>query len=305
MPKGSKINMSYSHYSLYKECGHRYLLEHILEAPDSIPSIHSYFGEAIHDSLRKGVEHQLNEEERINNFKYVFKKLVMDNLKDYPEFHEMDTFTEQGVEVLKLIPTESLSKKYIFIGAEYVIAENLYKNYYFKGFIDLVLKNKETGKYVIIDWKTSTSAWDVDKKTSNNIFLAQMRFYKYFYSKQKNIPLDDIECKYVVLNRLKDKNNPDAGYGNIQNVEINTDEKSIEEALNDLANTTRDIFIRKIFNKAKLEKRKKACYFCPFKDNLKLCNNNSNQSIEIMKEINSYASNSFFFLNPYNFYRFF
>jgi hypothetical protein len=280
MADSKKTKISYSKYSLYKDCGHRYYLENIIEAPDFIPSIYAYFGDAIHDSLRKGIEHKLNEEERINNFVYVFKKLVMDNLQGYPDFNKQKEFTNQGIEILKLIPTERLSEKYIFIGAEELIVETMYNNYSFVGFIDLILKNKLTGKYIIIDWKTSTFPWDVDEKKSNKIFLSQMMFYKYFYSLKKGIDLKDIECKYVVLSRLKSRE--DNSYGAIQNVEIDTNESDMEEVLEDLAKTTRDMFIRKTFKKAKLENRKDSCRFCPFNKNHKLCNDSNNQKVELL-----------------------
>lgn len=277
----SKITkISYSAYSLYKNCGHRYYLENVIEAPDFIPSIYAYFGDAMHDSLRKGIEHSLNEEERVNNFVYVFKKLVMDNLQDYPDFVKLKEFTEQGIEILKIMPTERLSEKYVFIGAEDLIVEPMYGNYSFVGFIDLILKNKLTGKYVIIDWKTSTFPWDVEQKKSDKTFMSQMMFYKYFYALKKNIPLQDIDCKYVVLNRLKGLSDKD-GYGAIQNVEIDTNEPLMEEVLEDLAKTTRDIFIRKVFTKAKLEKRKESCKYCPFNKNYKLCNNEKVQNLDL------------------------
>lgn len=277
--------MSYTHFSLYKECGHRYLLENIIEQEESLPTIYSLFGDAIHDTLKKGVENGLNEEERINNFKYVFTKLVKDYLIETQEYNKLETFLNQGIEILKLIPTDRLSEKYIFIGAEHVISETLYKNYIFVGFIDLVLKDKKTGKYVIIDWKTSTAPWDIENKLKDEVFVSQMKFYKYFYAKKKRIPLKDIECKYIVLSRYKEKNNEDAGYGHIENVEIETDEQSIEIVLEELAKTTRDIFIRKIFTKAKLENRKNSCYFCPFKDSHMFCNDDKEQYLKILDDL--------------------
>lgn len=277
--------MSYTHFSLYKECGHRYLLENIIEQEESLPTIYSLFGDAIHDTLKKGVENGLNEEERINNFKYVFTKLVKDYLIETQEYNKLETFLNQGIEILKLIPTDRLSEKYIFIGAEHVISETLYKNYIFVGFIDLVLKDKKTGKYVIIDWKTSTAPWDIENKLKDEVFVSQMKFYKYFYAKKKRIPLKDIECKYIVLSRYKEKNNEEAGYGHIENVEIETDEQSIEIVLEELAKTTRDIFIRKIFTKAKLENRKNSCYFCPFKDSHMFCNDDKEQYLKILDDL--------------------
>ena len=273
------IKISYSKYSRYKECGHRYYLENIIKAPDFIPSIYAYFGDAIHDSLRKGVEYKLNEEERINNFTYMFKKLVMDNMKDYPDFNKLEEFIIQGIDILKLIPTERLSEKYIFIGSEEMIIEPMYKDYYFVGFIDLVLKHKKTGKYIIIDWKTSTYPWDLESKNKDKTFLSQMIFYKYFYATKKKINLSDIECKYVVLSRRKSKGIEGNGY--IQNVEIDTSEELMEETLDDLAKTTRDIFIKKLFKKAKLDKRKESCKYCPFKDSYQLCNSSVNQKIDL------------------------
>lgn len=274
------IKMSYSKYSRYKECGHRYYLENVIESTEFVPSIYAYFGEAIHDSLRKGVEYKLDESERINNFTYMFKKSVMDNMKDYPEINMLEEFTNQGIAILKIIPTERFSEKYVFIGAEELIVEPMYGNYFFIGFIDLVLKEKSTGKYVIIDWKTSTYPWNVLNKMEDNIFMSQMMFYKYFYSSKKNIPFDDIKCKYVVLSRFKDSNRKNE-YGHIQNVEIDTSEHLVENVLEDLAKTTKDIFVKKIFTKAKLENKKESCKYCPFKDSYQLCNNSKNQKIDL------------------------
>ena len=73
--------------------------------------------------------------------------------------------------------------------------ENLYKNFYFVGFIDLILKDKKTGKYIIIDWKTSTLELNVEEKFKDEIFLSQMRFYKYFYS-----------IKFLVKNKINISN---------------------------------------------------------------------------------------------------
>ncbi len=293
MIKKEKIKISYSHYSSYKECGHRYLLENILNHHQFIPSIYAYFGDAIHDSLRRGVEHELNQEERINNFKFIFKNKCEEKLKDHIDYESVDTFIEQGIEILKLIPTEQLSKKYIFIGAEYILEENLYEDYYFVGIIDLILKNKKTNKYIIIDWKTSTYEWDIEEKKMDKTLLSQMKFYKYFYSIKNNIPLENIDCKYVVLSRFKEKDNPKSDYGKMQNVEIDSGDGEIKECLEDLAKTTRDIFIKKIFKKAKLQGNKKACYYCPFKENLKLCNNNYSDNYEsLLKKINENHASS-------------
>ena len=71
--------------------------------------------------------------------------------------------------------------------------------------VDIFHNTPNALKYKIIDWKSSSEEWNVDKKKKDQIFISQTMFYKYFYSKKYNIPFDDIECSYVVLNRLQNK----------------------------------------------------------------------------------------------------
>ena len=104
-----------------------------------------------------------------------------------------------------------------------------------------------------------------------------MRLYKYFYSRKFNVPMDEIDCKYIVLNRLKSKKCPELGFGAIQPVEIFSTNDDINEAVTLVANTLRDIHINKDFQKAKCVDRKKDCFFCQYKSNPTLCNNNENQ----------------------------
>lgn len=90
-------------------------------------------------------------------------------------------------------------------------------NFYIKGRFDALFKNKETGRYVVIDWKTSKS---VDKKTSPwtkklkgplNMYpdlnwyeyTLQVFFYKTALVESKYLPeditLDDIDVAIVDL----------------------------------------------------------------------------------------------------------
>ena len=209
---------------------------------------------------------------------------MMDNMSDSFEMYSLDEFTEQGVNILTLLSTEKILDKYEIIAIEKFVNDKLYKDFHFNGCIDLFLKNKKTGRYVIIDWKTSGSAWDEEEKKKDKVFLSQMIFYKYFYSKKYKIPIDNIDCKYIVLNRLKDKEDASAGFGSIQTIEIESNLEDIEDALENLGKVIRDIYIRKNFKKAKFENRKSMCFFCPYKDGNKLCNNNSEQYIDLIRE---------------------
>lgn len=280
--KKGLIHISYSEFSKYAECGHRHLIEKYLALVSPTTSIHLIFGNAIHSSLELGLKHSYNLERRTNHFKEQFTKEMMDNLKDSLEYKELDNFILQGENILRLLSTEKILEKYDLVGVEEPLYEVLFPGFHFKGFIDLIVKHKTENKYIIIDWKTSTEPWDVSKKKKDQIFMAQMRFYKYFYSKKFNVPFENIECKYIVLNRLKSKKLPDLGFGNLQPVEIFSTEKEINESLDLIKEAVKSIHVENVFPKAKLNGKQKNCYFCPFKSDMKMCNEDPEQYKELL-----------------------
>jgi hypothetical protein len=283
--KGKKINVSYSEFSEYVKCNHKFLIEYVLRLSKPVKSIHMYFGSAIHDSIKKGLEDGSDLESRISEFKYKFKKDMMDNMADSFEINSLEEFTKQGVHIIKTLSIESIMKKYEIIAVEKFVNDKLYGNFFFNGYIDVILRDKKTGRYVIIDWKTSGAPWDEEVMKQEKSLISQMILYKYFYSKKYGIKIEEIDCKYVILNRLKNKVNPSEGYGEIQSVEIDSNEAEIEEILDEFAKSVRDIYIRKKFEKSKLKKKNSpACFFCPYKDGHKLCNDDPNQYMELLKE---------------------
>ncbi len=287
---GNKIHISFSEFTKYQGCGHRHLVEKYLKLTFEPSSIHLVFGNSIHKALELGLKDKSNIEERVMVFREDFYKEMHDKLRESPDFKDFEDFMEQGENIIRYIHTEDLMAEYDVIGVEFVLYEPLFGPFHFKGFIDLVLRHKITKKYLIVDWKTSGQEWDVSKKKKDLIFMCQMRFYKYFFSKKyrdengNKVALEDIDCKYIVLNRLIDKKYPKSGFGSQQDVEIYSTEHEIEESLTLLAETIRDIHIENNFPKAKLINKVGNCFFCPLKNNIKLCNGSPLQSKELLKE---------------------
>ena len=271
------IHISFSELTQFRECGHKHLIEKYLKLAVSPTSIHLIFGNSIHSAIEVGVRDKLNLEARIQHFRENFTKEMMDKMMGTKDYNEVSNFTNQGEHILRLLSTEKILEKYELIGVEMSLYEKLFNNFHFKGFIDLILKDKNTGRILIIDWKTSGEQWDVQKKKKNKVFMAQMRLYKYFYSRKCNVPINEIDCKYIVLNRLKNKKCPELGYGDLQPVEIFSTNDDIMEAVTLVAETLRNIHINKEFLKAKFAGSKNDCFFCPYKSNPTLCNENPNQ----------------------------
>ena len=284
-PEPGKIHISFSEFRLYSECGHRHLIEKYLKIVEPSTSIHLFFGSAIHEALELGMKQQINVEGRIAHFRQFFIKEMNDNLKDSQDYTWLEDFLVQGQNILKYVSTEKIIEKYEVVGVEIPVYEPLYKNYYFKGFIDLVLRDRKTGRYIVIDWKTSGEAWKVEKKKEDSIFVSHMRFYKYFYGRKYNIPFDNIDCKYIVLNRLKNKKDTSQGFGKMQPVDMDFDLNDIKISLKGLAKAMRDIHIKNHFSKIKLVKNSKSgCFFCPYKYGHWLCNSNPLQYKDLLRE---------------------
>lgn len=272
-----KIHISFSEYSKYQSCGHRHLIEKYLKIAEEETSIHLIFGNSVHLAIEHGIKEKMSVEDRVMLFKENFKREMLNNLKETPEFRELDNFMLQGENILRSLSTEKILEKYDVVGVEIPLYENVYDIYHFKGFIDLVVKDKKTNRILIIDWKTSGEQWDVSKKKKDMVFMGQMRLYKFFYARKFGIDIDNIDCKYIVLNRLKSKKCPELGFGEIQPVEIFSEHDDIEDSITKVAETIRDIHIKNYFPKAKFKNKTGNCFFCPYKNNFALCNSDPEQ----------------------------
>lgn len=283
---GNKIHISFSEFSLFNQCGHRHLLEKHLAIIQQPPSIHLFFGNAIHSSIEISLKDNYDIEKRVDFFRSTFTKSMMDNMQETADFkNNFYDFLDQGEQILRILDFENIFRDYEILTVEEALYENLFSNFYFKGFIDLVLRHKVTKRYKIVDWKTSGVAWDIPKKMKDEIFLSQMRFYKFFWGKKNNVSLEDIDCGYVVLNRLKEKKNPKSYPGELQEIHVKSTLGEVKESLEKLAIALKMIHIDRTFPKIKKIEGAKACIFCPLKGGKHpLCDSSDRQDKKILKE---------------------
>jgi len=210
-----KKRVSYSQYSTWWKCGHKWYLDNIKGLKKFEGSVNTCFGTAIHEVLQKYIEtlytvgHEAADSIKMfdtfkSSFDIELAKAREEGMKytedEYVEFcfdaqDILEEFTESSNR-LKNFP----SKKYEFIGSELPIELDIKHNVQFVAFIDLVLKEKTTGKYKIIDFKTSSTGWNSYMKEDESKY-SQLLLYKAFYSKKFNVPLDKIEVEFFILKR--------------------------------------------------------------------------------------------------------
>ena len=176
--------ISYSQFSMFLNCPHKWSLQYKDGYYTSESSIHMTFGTALHEALQHYItviyEESAAAADRINLEEYFEERFRETYLKDYKsnkKVHfsdpvEMREFYEDGVSILNFIKKKRgayFSKRgWYLVGCELPLLlhpHHDYKTILYKGFLDVVLYNENTNKFKIIDIKTSTKGWnDLNKK---------------------------------------------------------------------------------------------------------------------------------------------
>ena len=149
------------------------------------------------------------------------------------------------------------------VGIEIGLNQKVTDNINFRGYMDVVIHNKITGRVKIIDIKTSTMGWNkymkADKNKTNQLLL-----YKYFMSEEREIPIDKIDVEYLILKRRLYENF-DYPQKRIQQFSPASGKPSINKVMNRLQEFMDECFDEngKVINKdyEKCEKHKK-CRLC-------------------------------------------
>lgn len=211
-----KKRVSYSQYSKWFKCPRSWQLDYIEGLRKYEGSVNTCFGTAMHECLQLYIETlytkghvEADSLKLFDVFKTAFdRELELDKTKNKLQYTE-DEYTEFCFDAEDIIseftkPVNRLknfpSKKYEFIGAEIPLELDVKNNVTFIAFIDLVLKDKTSGKYKIIDFKTSSSGWNSYMKDDESKY-SQLLLYKAFYSKKFEVSLDDIEVEFFILKR--------------------------------------------------------------------------------------------------------
>lgn len=208
--------VSYSQYGMYSTCQQQYKLKYVDKLGESSANIHTIFGSAMHETIQHFLDVMYNVTKKqaltLNLEGMLYDSLVehFTNEKDKMEGRfpctkeELDEFFEDGKLILEYF-TKKLDKLYSKSGFELVAIEQMLNaevkpGVNFVGFIDVLLKDKTTQEYIIIDLKTSTRGWNKYQK-NDKVKTSQMLLYKKFYSEKYDIPLDKIKVEYQILKR--------------------------------------------------------------------------------------------------------
>ena len=219
MPDEIKTNrkrVSYSQYSMYSKCPQQYYLNYIAGKRIYEASLNMCFGTAIHHAIQEFIT-ALYTKGQVEADSMDVYKLFKDKFKEETEKAKTKdglTFTEDeykefeydGDDILNTFLATSNrikhfpSNRYEFIGVELPLEMDIKYNVQFVAFVDLILKDKRSGKIKIFDFKTSSNGWN-KWQLADTAKTDQVLLYKAFYSKKFNVPLSDITVEFFILKR--------------------------------------------------------------------------------------------------------
>jgi len=268
--------ISYSQLSMYNQCPLKWSLQYREGYKQFVPSIHTVFGTSIHETL----QHYLtvmyetsgtnaDSENLIELFEQRYREEYKKQYKNNKNSHfstpeELRGLFEDGINILEFFK----KKKNLYFSPS-----KTFNNVLFQGYLDVVMYHEPTNKFKIIDIKTSTRGWNNEKKDENK--LAQLILYKYWFSKQYNIPEENIEIEFFIVKR-KIFENSEYPQSRIQTFSPPSGKIKTNKALKLLNDFIHEVFdLDGSFKKNEYSPNPSSlCNFCPFNDNPDLCNKN-------------------------------
>ena len=275
-------NISYSQYSLWAQCPHRWKTAYIDEKRKYSESIHTLFGSSMHEVIQAfltvmyydtaKLAEQLPLEDMLRTrMKRNFEDALKENGGvEFCTERDMVEFYMQGVEILTFLRkrrAQYFSKKgYELIGIEVPLDYDMPNNIKFVGYLDVVIKDTVRDVIKIYDIKTSTMGWNKYMK-ADKLKSDQLLLYKQFYAKQYDHPIDKIEVEFFIVKRKLWKNT-DYPQKRVQKFvpangkpSINQVVKRLDEFMTECFTTDGEHNTEHIYSK---QASKKNCRFCDF-----------------------------------------
>jgi hypothetical protein len=292
-------NVSFSQYSKWLKCPMDWKLSYIDKLAPYEASIHTTFGTAIHAALQEYLRLLYTvgtaEADALDAFG-LFKKEYEEGLKDLKiATDEQSKLNEDERDALGLITQDTVkefendgkvildhtlayaqrskhfpSKKYELVGIELPLEIPLKGGtILYKGFLDIVLKDKITKKVLILDFKTSTRGWGKWGK-QDRTKIDQLILYKRFYNQMFKVPMSDIEIEFFIMKRklLEDVSFPQSRIERFSPADGKMSVKEVEtsflEFINNGFTASGEYNTSGVFLKTP-GKNKKSCKYCQFK----------------------------------------
>jgi hypothetical protein len=248
-----KKKISYSELKIWNDCSHKHKLVYIDKLKGFVGNEYTAFGSACHTTNEKLVI-----DENIDA-RQEFKKNFSKELKSLPSLNNINKklvvdMSKQADDLFEYVIPEL--KKYFGSYEVFKIEEPLFEkitefatDLNFKGFVDLILKTDD-GKFHIIDWKTCSWGWRLEKK-NEPMTAYQLSLYKNYFANKYNVELSNIETHFALMKRTAKTNK-------VEIFKVTNGNRRVSNALELLNKAVTNI------NNKNYVKNRLSCSYCDF-----------------------------------------
>lgn len=244
-------HISFSALKIFQECAHKYKLNYIDEKKIFSGNEYTGFGTALHEACeRKVLDVTVDAVE-------IFRNKFIEELGKLPppdkageKLRTEMMFQGETLSALILDALRAYFGSFKVVSAEEELLLPLEgTDFQFKGYVDLIIQTDDD-KYHIIDWKTCSWGWDMEKK-SDPMTNYQLTLYKHFFSTIKNVDPKNVETHFALLKRTAKKNH-------VELFRVTSGPKKVQNALKVLNNAVYNI------SKSNFPKNRLNCKYCEF-----------------------------------------
>ena len=273
-------HISHSQFTTYNDCNLKWKLRYIYKLGTFVGNIHTLFGTAMHTVIQEYLSVMYNKSivaaDKLDMESRLKEEMVTEftKIKESQNVlpctqEEMMEFYQDGIAIInhfrKYRNKYFMKQNWELVGVEVPIVKDVQVGVDVMGYLDVVLRNKISGRVVIIDLKTATRGWtDWQKKDFNK--KSQLLIYKKFYSELFDVSLDKIDVYFLILKR-KIAKNPDFPITRLQKFEpangvpsINKTMKKFEEFRTEVFDDSGNYLLERNYS----AKPGSACKFCEF-----------------------------------------
>jgi hypothetical protein len=280
-------SVSYSQYSMWASCPHKWYLTYVENKQPYQASIHTVFGTAFHETIQDYITTMYTESgaaadkmDLVALFQSKFAEVYAKEYKaagsHFSNAEEMGEFFDDAVAILTFIKKNRnrlfTIRKMKLLGIELPLLLKVANNLFYKAFIDFALYDEDLDKYYIYDIKTSTRGWnDNDKRDDSKI--SQVLLYKQYFAQQFNVDVEKVEVEFFIVKR-KIWEQSEYPIPRVQSFKPSSGKNKRNQALNNFQAFINDCFDDNGKPQIKSYSKnvgEKSCKWCPYNDKQDLC----------------------------------
>jgi len=187
------MTYSFSSTTSFETCAYGFKLNYI-EAEDRVNNVFSDYGLLVHKILEGFFGGELSKDELLDYYKTNWSEFVKSEWPPYPQGME-NNYYESGIRFFENFDFNKDDYEIIFI------EEAVYAHYAGIDLVvkpDLILRHKESGKVILVDYKTAKIKGTKSlKKKQIEDYLKQFYLYVQFLYWEKDVKVDEIQIWFI------------------------------------------------------------------------------------------------------------